>query len=496
MEDYREIFEKFPDGVTLHDPGDGSILGTNEKMCEMLGYTQSEFQELSFDDLHLNEPPYTIDRAEEYLKKAAHQGPQTFEWISRTKTGEPLPIEVHLSQTTIDGDQRILAVVRDISDRKSREKKLSRLRELSQELMYTDSLEETACLAVEGAEEIIGAPLSGCHLLNEAEDTLEPTVVAAAVEDEFDELRGYRRDAEQGSRSAVVWQVYETGTPLFIDDAQAHEPLTESTPARSAIIHPLGEHGVFIVSSPDANKFDRTDEDLVEILATSLTSALDRVERERTLRDHSRRLERHNERLEKFARLVSHDLRNPLNVAQGRLSLAAEDCESDDLEAVARAHRRMQELLEDLLSLARAGELVGEKETVELAELVELCWRNVETESAQLEVETTVSINADRSRLQQLLENLFRNAVEHAGEEVTITVGDLADGFYVEDDGPGIPADIREQVFEPGYSSTDEGTGFGLSIVREVAEAHRWDVRATSGSDGGARFEVTSVDIA
>lgn len=101
----------------------------------------------------------------------------------------------------------------------------------------------------------------------------------------------------------------------------------------------------------------------------------------------------------------------------------------------------------------------------------------------------------DRSRLQQLLENLIRNSIEHAGEEVTVTVGALEDGFYVEDDGPGIPADERDEEFAAGHSTSEGGTGFGLRIVQQVVEAHDWSIQLTEGSDGGARFEITGVEL-
>jgi len=97
--------------------------------------------------------------------------------------------------------------------------------------------------------------------------------------------------------------------------------------------------------------------------------------------------------------------------------------------------------------------------------------------------------------MQQLLENLLRNAVEHGGDTVTITVGGLNDGFYFEDDGPGIPENERNNVFETGYSTAKGGTGFGLSIVKQIATAHGWEICVTEGSEGGARFEIRGVGI-
>jgi signal transduction histidine kinase len=95
-----------------------------------------------------------------------------------------------------------------------------------------------------------------------------------------------------------------------------------------------------------------------------------------------------------------------------------------------------------------------------------------------------------------LFENLFRNAVNHGGGEVTVTIGEIADGFYVADDGAGIPDDERDDIFEAGYSTADGGTGFGLAIVKEVVEAHGWEIRVTDSEMGGARFEIIGIETA
>ena len=211
-----------------------------------------------------------------------------------------------------------------------------------------------------------------------------------------------------------------------------------------------------------------------------------------------RKLERQNERLEEFAAVLSHDLRNPLNVAQGRLEFIAETCDSEHVAHVRNAHERMAALIEDLLTLAREGAAVTDPGVVDLAALAEGCWANVDTAGATLEVETNRSILADGSRLKRVFENLVRNAIEHGGPDVTVRIGDLPDdaGFYVADDGPGIPEADRETVFDAGHSTNEDGTGFGLSIVQGIVEAHGWDIRVTEGDDGGARFEITGVEYA
>jgi PAS domain S-box-containing protein len=232
-----------------------------------------------------------------------------------------------------------------------------------------------------------------------------------------------------------------------------------------------------------------------------------------------RELERQNERLDEFASVVSHDLRGPLSVAQGYLSLAREDRDSEELERAAEAVERMGALVDDLLALAREGRAVGDTTAVELGAAAERAWEGLGA-VGHLEVESSPTVEADPSRLRELLENLFRNAVEHGSSDlgvgdvdemvergragdtatlpddarVTVRVGALADrpGFYVADDGQGIPDAQRERVFESGYSTSEDGTGFGLAIVRTIAEAHDWTVELVESETGGARFEFST----
>ena len=209
-------------------------------------------------------------------------------------------------------------------------------------------------------------------------------------------------------------------------------------------------------------------------------------------------LKRQNERLDKFTSIVSHDLRNPLNVATARLELATDGCDSPSphLDDVRAAHDRMEQLIDDLLRFARAGQDAIEHDHVDLRRLVREFQATGTTDEAAVVVETDRTIRADRDRVRQLIENLIQNGFDHGGAGITVTVGDCEDGFYVEDDGPGVPPASRETIFEPGYSSTTDGTGFGLSIVKQVVGAHGWEIQLVDGADGGARFEITGVEPA
>jgi signal transduction histidine kinase len=223
-----------------------------------------------------------------------------------------------------------------------------------------------------------------------------------------------------------------------------------------------------------------------------MSSFMDITARKKRDRERQKQIEQ----LEEFASVVSHDLRNPLNVATGRLQLAQDEYDGDHLEPVETALGRMDAIIEDTLVLAQEGQRVGDPESVPIHQFTQQCWEMVETPEATLEINGEFLICADQDRLSHVFENLFRNAVEHSEEAVTISVGQLDDvGFYVEDDGPGIPEEERTEVLEAGYSRSAEGTGFGLAIVNRIADAHNWTLSITDSTEGGARFEFTNVDI-
>jgi signal transduction histidine kinase len=242
------------------------------------------------------------------------------------------------------------------------------------------------------------------------------------------------------------------------------------------------------------------------------------------LRDVTAR-ERRERRLEEFASVVSHDLRNPLTVADGYVRDAHERGDAD-LEPAVRALERMDEMIDELLALAREGYDADDAAPVDLSRAAEAAWRTVDTGGATLDVDDGPPVVADDHQLREILENLFRNSVEHGSTSsrtesgdavehgstssrtesddpvehndgpVAVRVERTAEGFAVADDGVGIPPDERDRVFEGGYTTARDGTGVGLHVVERFAEAHGWDVSVTESADGGARFEFATGDTA
>ena len=219
-------------------------------------------------------------------------------------------------------------------------------------------------------------------------------------------------------------------------------------------------------------------------------------------------LQQQRDRLDQFADILAHDIKNPLSVALGYAEIAQDEHDMEELDEVKAALHRMETLIDDVLSLSKAGDVIGDTGPVNVTEITSESWENTDTGDATLAVESSPGqIVADRARLVELLENLFRNSVEHsttgdqtAGEGqytgVTVEVGPLLDGsgFYVADDGPGIPEPDRAVVLDHGYSTREEGTGYGLSIVTQIAEAHGWSITVSESDSSGARFEFSGVD--
>ena len=211
--------------------------------------------------------------------------------------------------------------------------------------------------------------------------------------------------------------------------------------------------------------------------------------------EHRQEIERRNRILVSFANTVSHDLRNPLSIAEGKLELAQETGDFDHLEGVAEAHNRMRNLIDELLRLARGEDI--EIAEFSLAEAAQSAWDTVTADSTDLVIEDEdMLMVGQETQIRRLFENMFWNAIEHGGASM-IRVGRLdGDGFYVEDDGSGISLEQPKQIFTEGFSTEDEDPGYGLSIVQGVVDAHDWEIAVKEDTASGARFEITGVRFA
>ncbi|WP_276254824.1 hybrid sensor histidine kinase/response regulator [Halomontanus rarus] len=407
---------------------------------------------------------------------------------------------------TIDG---IAVVAREGSDEVENQCQLRALHETTRRLMKARTHQKIADITTEAARNVLRLSVNGVYFHDEASDRLVPVAITRRGEDLFDEIPTFERG------DGIVWTVFRTGQAQIYDDVTTDpEAYNPETPIRSELVFPLGDHGVFIAGSTDTADFEDRTVSLANVLAANVERALDRASRQDELKARERTLAAQNERLERFSGIVAHDLQGPLTVAAGNLDLAR--TESDDVDRylaeATTALERMQRIIDDLLWLAREGREIGSVTTVDLDRVTRFAWGHVDTEGATLEDARIpdVRFQADEDRVVQLFENLFRNSVEHSstnprsqthedsvehgssGVLVRVDAGD--DWLAVEDTGPGVPESKRDEIFDTGYSTSADGTGYGLSIVETIVTAHDWEIRVTDGPDGGARFEITGID--
>lgn len=370
-----------------------------------------------------------------------------------TVDGETRHIEVNASVITYEGEPASLGVLRDITEQKKRENELGMYKtvvESSPDIIY-------ALNGSDGGREFVMVNEEAERMVGIGEDEVLGENASILIERgviDMSSLEGVREELQRLYDNEDLEKVQFT-SPISTADG---ERVVENNIATFPID---GEEGL-------------------------INTVRDITERKR----RERELERQNERLEEFASVVSHDLRNPLTVAKGQIELGMRGGDEENFEKAYGALERMDDLIDDVLTLAREGQRVTEKREADLRSIAENGWKNVDTENAHLEVVETDDIRADPDRLCRVFENLFRNATEHNDAGVTVRVGTLEGGFYVEDDGTGIPPDEREDVFEYGYTR-GEGTGLGLSIVETIVEAHGWEVSVVESDEGGARFEIT-----
>ncbi|SNR52502.1 PAS domain-containing sensor histidine kinase [Halorubrum vacuolatum] len=511
MRDDWGLLDGLPDPVLVVD-GDGIVRFANAQVEQTLGYAPEKLEgDVVESLLHPEDAESHASLRETYMRDPQPRSLGSgLDLYALRADGTEVPVSVSLGPFEHDGETYILTTVVDVSTERAREVELQRrthmltsLHRATQDLLKTTDRDLAAEAAVTDIENVLDLPLAAIWLHDDANGTLRPAAWTDAAAELVGDHPTFDLDGE-----TLIARAFRAGEPHYVPDT--HDEPTRynpETPVRCEFIVPLGRYGVLSVSSPEPDALVEADQAVARLWGATITMVFVRIEREQQLRSKETDIAHERDRLEEFASVVSHDLRNPLTVAAGRLQLVREEHDSEDLQAIDRSLTRMEAIIEDVLTLARQGDGIDEVEPVQLAGLAEECWTNVDTERATLSVAGDVTISADRSRLAQVLENLFRNAIEHGmddgatdgegDETIAIEVGPLpdGDGFYVADDGDGIDPRIREEVFEPGMTTNPDGTGFGLRIVAEIARAHGWSVSIADAEAGGARFEFRGVEF-
>lgn len=359
---------------------------------------------------------------------------------------------------------------------------LRRLHRATREMVTHERPAAIAAVATDTAADVLGFALNSVRAYDEETERLVPLAAADRTVD----LAGERRPYERGE--TVQWAALDDDEPKLYPDAAAIDDDVSRPGGGSVLVVPLGEAGVLTLGTTERDGIDQTDVELARVLAANVQTAFERAERVRLLRRREERLAAKTERLDRFGSLVAHEFRNPLAIAAGHLELTApaDETDRDHLRAAREAVDRMERLTESILDLTNHRGLTDATESVAVGYVARSVWADHAPAAATLDCESPPTVEADRQRLRTLFENLFDNAVGIGGPSVSVTVRERADGpgFVVTDDGPGFDAADPTELFAYGATVEAAGTGLGLALVRDIAEAHGWAVDV-DGEDGG-----------
>ncbi|MFW6382782.1 MAG: PAS domain S-box protein, partial [Haloferacaceae archaeon] len=377
LERSERILEASGDPVYALD-SDGRFTYVNDAFVELTGYDESELvgEHISIvvarDDVDAGTAVITA------LLRSDERTRDTFEMELITADGDAVACENHIALLPSgEGFAGTTGIVRDITDRRQRERELQRRTEKLETL--TDELEAQYRYLFEQAPvmAVVTRATDGSPIIEDCNRQFVETLGYSRMDvlgrplDEFYTPESRRELLDDGGyERALNGEFVREDRELVTADDEAIETLLRAVPRRDAEADVTGTLALFV--------------DISE----------------------RKELEQEKNRLEEFTSVVSHDLRNPLNVAQGRVELAREESDSEHLEAASDALERMRELIEDLLSLARSGDRIDETVPIQLGPLAGSCWRNVDTTDATVVIDTERTIRADRSRLSQLFENL------------------------------------------------------------------------------------------
>ncbi|MGZ0745705.1 PAS domain S-box protein [Haloparvum sp. AD34] len=442
-----EAIDAAQEGIGLLDD-DGTFLYVNDTYCEITGYERAE---LVGEHWHLLAPEDGVAQFEEEIQPALEA---TDHWQGETtyarKDDRPVVVD-HVLSYTADGTMVCL-----ISD-----------------AFGTESH---------------GTPEGGDRLLDEALDAMEDIFVVLDADGNL--LRANRRFAEVTGYS--IEEITEMDPSDLVRD--------EDVGRLEAYLREREDAGRAKLESSLVTKDDRTIpyEFRTREMTDTYGYTIGYVGIGRDVsaqRRRERQLERQAAQFESFAEVLAHDLRNPLTVASGRVQEALETGSTEHLDAADNALANLDKAIDDLADAMQGGSIAESTTRVQLASVFEDALSGVGVDSTRLSVDPDLFVEGDACAITRLAENLLSNAVDHAGPSPSVRVGSTQNGFFVEDDGPGIPEADRETVFEPGETSKSDEGGYGLASVRQIALAHGWSVRVTDGVDGGARFEFTDVAL-
>ena len=500
---YRAIFDAANDAIFVHDAKTGQILDVNQKMTEMYGYSREEARGLSVGDLSIGSAPYDEKHAQEWIHKAAAGQPARFDWLAKDKAGNLFWVEVNLKRAKIGGRDRLLALVRDITERKraeeERQRLLDRLREANTQLVASNLRERQAAnesqrRAAELAA-IIDSIVDPVFVVDaQGHLTLTNQAGARLLQVEWPKDKGISITTfPQRARMRHL-----DGRPVTMEDAPLARALRGETVKAedSVVFSQQAEHDVY-VSISTAPIRDEAGQPVGAVgVARDITSLIE-VDR---MKDD-------------FIRVAAHELKTPVAIMKGYAQALVRAPQADPaqrekmLDAINRGSDRITRIIDDLLDVSQLqlGRLVLEREKLDMLELVRAVMDHMAPTAPKHHLRLVKAepalVLGDRQRLEQVVAQLVDNAIKYSPRDGNVDIAvEARDGealVSVRDHGIGIPQQKQARIFQRFYRAHTGtpydygGMGVGLYIAREIVRAHGGRMWFTSEEGQGSTFYFT-----
>lgn len=456
--------------------------------------------------------------------QAITDGGTDVEYVSGDGDGESV---YDLSSAPIrdqfDRERGSVLVFRNVTLQKQREETLEALQSVSQQFLTAETREAVTRIAVEAANTVLGYPYSGVVLHDEDENVLRGAAVADALFDAYAATETgdvptsevTRIDGTETMRMPVVppsgsdlWTVFESGEPMLGGSITPNDDRALPDSLGESLLFPLGEHGVLgITSAADHEEFSDEDRRFARVLAAATENALDRVSKESALRESRALLEERTEQIQFFNSVLRHDLLNGMNVVQARATMLEDHVEDSGDEHLAT----IEDYVDDIVTLTQkvrsvTGAITDDEDdlrSVDLATVVAEKAAKLDAGHGSATIETAVDevrVPGD-DLLPEVIENLVLNGIEHNDNDrprITIRTVEVDDELHVRiaDNGPGVPEELTETVFQKDVTSDDSGTvGFGLYFVDVMMDRYGGTVWFEDGDVATARPDGTTAEL-
>ena len=536
-ENYRSIYDSANDAIVVHDMQTGAILDVNRKMTELYGYAPEEARNLNVEALSSGEYPYNEDGARERLGKAAGGEPQLFEWFAKDRLGRTFWVEVNLKRAAVGGSDRILAIVRDITERKRAEQRLAVQYGVTRILAEAETLDEATPMILQAICEHVEWELGEVWLVDANSVMLRLGGVWHTPSRDFTEFIALSRATAFTRGKGLPGRVWADGRPAWITDVEADENFPRTAVAVEAGLHagfafPIRSEGEVIGVMDFFSRSVRTpDDDLLKMfvaLGSQVGDFIMRKKAEEDLRRYSSELERSNEELQMFASVASHDLQEPLHVVsgfaqllqqryKGKLDKSADDFIGYMVDGADRMHQLIRDLLDYSRVTTRGNSFTPANCDIAMQRALTNLKTAIEESNAVITSDPLPVVTADESQLMHLFQNLIGNAVKYRREKeqprIHISATRLNDPsvrsairtsqsamkkgwlFSVRDNGIGIEPQYFDRVFQvfQRLHKREEypGTGIGLAICKKIVERQGGDIWVKSELGKGSTFFFT-----